>query len=267
MARFVFWQGKRGSKGALALRRAIDEAGHRTFRIKSQNSRFIPRNSDIIINWGTSNVRYDDCGATVLNPARSIDICANKISFFRKMEANQVRELPMVVYNYDDAYELMESDPDMVMYCRTKVQGNSGSGIVVAHTKEELVQCNLYTVGIKDIQRELRVHVFRNRILSFAQKKRLSSEAREERGFEGTPDEEIRNLKGGWIFARSGVEVSEDILDRCKDVLQYLEMDFCALDIVEDTHGNFFFLEANTAPGLQGTTLTEYTEAIIGVAG
>jgi D-alanine-D-alanine ligase-like ATP-grasp enzyme len=43
-----------------------------------------------------------------------------------------------------------------------------------------------------------------------------------------------------------------------------LGLDFGAVDIIEDKEGNFYVLEINTAPGLEGHTVTSYAKAFHG---
>jgi glutathione synthase/RimK-type ligase-like ATP-grasp enzyme len=39
-----------------------------------------------------------------------------------------------------------------------------------------------------------------------------------------------------------------------------LGLDFGAVDIIQDDGGNFYVLEVNTAPGLEGQTIKSYAE-------
>ena len=45
------------------------------------------------------------------------------------------------------------------------------------------------------------------------------------------------------------------------DVINYFELEFGAVDLIETESGKTFVLEVNTAPGLEGTTLTKYGDA------
>ena len=261
MSRIRFWQGSRGSKTALALRLLLKERGMNVLRIKAENSRYKARVGDIIINWGSSDPIFDDTPAILLNSGYSVSLAANKKLFFKTLERAGVREIPICLYNYDDACEYIESlDYPSALYCRTKLTGNSGEGIVVAREAGEVVEAALYTEIIPNILREVRVHVFKGSVISYSQKKRMNRERIEDEGI--TLNEEVRNLNGGFIFAREGVSISQEIQDKCIEVAEILHLSFCAFDIIEDTNGSFYFLEANTAPGLQGTTLIEYSDAI-----
>jgi len=179
------------------------------------------------------------------------------------MEECGIREIPIFFTSYSDVMEWCESnwEEGMLIYCRTIITSHSGNGIVVAHSTEEVVDAPLYTVGIKDIEREVRVHIFDTHIIDITQKKRMGSERREEEGGI-TINEEIRNHSNGWVFAREGVCISDEIREMAERLVYFLSLDFCALDIVETRSGSFYFLECNTAPGLEGTTLIKYADAL-----
>jgi hypothetical protein len=83
------------------------------------------------------------------------------------------------------------------------------------------------------------------------------------------PDDEvnwkIRNTAGGFIFAREGVtpsNVHPDVLYQAQRAIAVIPgLDFGAVDVIWNrSRGGAYVLEINTAPGLEGTTLTRYTE-------
>ena len=105
--------------------------------------------------------------------------------------------------------------------------------------------------------------MFNNRIIDFAQKKQMSSATREERGVSEEPDGHIRNHGNGWIFARGGVEIQDEVKEVAIKAVSALGLDFGAVDIVITPQGVGKILEINTAPGLEGTTLESYKNAIL----
>lgn len=63
-------------------------------------------------------------------------------------------------------------------------------------------------------------------------------------------------------MARDGVVVSDETKAEAVKAVAALGLDFGAVDIVIDREGKPVILEVNTAPGIQGTTLTNYKRAI-----
>jgi D-alanine-D-alanine ligase-like ATP-grasp enzyme len=137
--------------------------------------------------------------------------------------------------------------------CRTKLNGHSGEGIVIANTVEELVNAPLYTQYIKKTQ-EYRVHVMHNEVF-FVQRKARKMEV---------PDEEVnwqvRNLAGGFIYANQNIEIDEEAKQQSIAAINALGLDFGAVDIIYGTDHQYYVLEVNTACGLAGTTLDKYVE-------
>jgi hypothetical protein len=130
---------------------------------------------------------------------------------------------------------------------------------------EQLEHAPLYTEGLT-VEREIRVHVWSGKTLDFAQKKRMSSGTREERGITEEPSDDIRNHSNGWIFARSGVTIPENAEQCASRATSAIGLDFGAVDIIITPEGVPKILEINTAPGLEGTTLENYVKAIMEIA-
>jgi hypothetical protein len=79
-------------------------------------------------------------------------------------------------------------------------------------------------------------------------------------------DWRIRNLDGGFIYARENVELPESVKTCALEVFSRLGLDFGAIDIIyNEKEGKAYALEVNTAPGLAGTTLDRYVEMIEGL--
>ena len=149
-------------------------------------------------------------------------------------------------------------------YCRTLLCSSQGRGIVVARSPEEVVDAPLYTKGIIRVAGEYRVHVFKGQIIDVVQKKKLSTEQRELRGI-GDVNPYIRNHSNGYIFAREDISYPDSVKTVALNAIEDLQLDFGAVDVVVSGYsGGAFVLEANSAPGLEGTTVQKYVEAIEG---
>ncbi len=79
------------------------------------------------------------------------------------------------------------------------------------------------------------------------------------------PDEQvtwkIRNLAGGFIFARGDCNPEEGVKEQAVKAVDALGLDFGAVDIIYTKKKEVLVLEVNTACGLVGTTLDKYVEA------
>jgi len=148
------------------------------------------------------------------------------------------------------------------VYCRTLSRASQGRGIVVAKTRDELVNAPLYTRGI-ECKREYRIHMFKGEMIDLVAKcipSRIDDLGSAE------PNDLIRNHHFGWVFARDAVTIPDEIIGQLKEIgsatMSALGLDFGAIDVVRDFDNNIYVLEVNTAPGMEGTTISRYADAI-----
>lgn len=238
MGRIRVYPYKQGSRSATALARAL---GIKVLRLR--NSKFRKRPNDLIINWGASHTPWES-----INDRNAVANASNKLNSFHRLKEAEI-SIPEFWTNKadipEDAYPIV---------CRTLLNSHSGRGIVVAETPEELVNCPLYVKYIKK-QDEFRVHVFFNEVILIQQKKRkLGCE---------NPNWQIRNHANGFVFARAGVETPTQVTEEAKKAVLALGLDFGAVDVVWNARRETaYILEVNTAPGLEGTTVTDYANAL-----
>lgn len=242
------WPYKAGSRSARALARGLDGKV-----IKRSNSRYRYRCSHTVINWGSTAVP-SDIPYTINQPER-VAIAANKSSSLSKMTLEFVKTPDFT--DTKDTARLWAANGHAVV-CRTLLQADSGRGIVLANTVDEVVDAPLYTKYVPKRQ-EFRVHVFDDVVID-VQRKALRQDVNREHA-----DWRIRNHSNGFVFARGDVE--EHANDRLKD-LAVAAVDahglvFGAVDIVwNELHDIYYALEVNTAPGLEGQTVNKYVNAI-----
>ena len=139
---------------------------------------------------------------------------------------------------------------------RTLVNSHSGRGIIIVEPGQELPVAPLYTL-YKKKSREFRIHIFNGKVIDFAEKKR--SRAVDDVNYS------VRNHANGWIFARENVIIPESAFELAIAGTAALGLDFGAADIIWNEHEQKpYILEVNTAPGLEGQTIINYTNATIG---
>lgn len=234
---------KQGSRSARAL---ADALGGRVLRL--QGSTYRRRPQDTIINWGSSATNDFTTG---LNSWQAVSRAGNKLRAFQAMQEGGV-QIPEFWTNENDIPN--EAFP---IVCRTILNGHSGAGIVIANTREELVAAPLYVKYMKK-RDEYRIHVGREGIIAI-QRKAIPN------GTEPT-DTRIRNHHNGYVFVRNNVEPPQQVVEQASLAIAALGLDFGAVDIIWNTHYQLAtVLEVNTAPGLCGTTITDYANYFRGL--
>lgn len=232
-----------GSRGATALSRAL---GGLCLRLNG--SRFQPRPTDLLINWGNTNCPYP----LALN-AGNINVVSNKLNFFRRMDDTGLMDIvPAYWTNREEI-----PDEAFPVVCRTVLAGHSGDGIVIANNRAELVPASLYVKYVKKNQ-EWRIHVGQRggeSIIIAVQRKARRLDV---------PDDavnwQVRNHHNGFIYARNdGAVPGDSIIEAAKRSLVASGLDFGAVDVIYNEHQErAYVLEINTAPGLEGSTLDDY---------
>lgn len=138
---------------------------------------------------------------------------------------------------------------------RTLTRASEGKGIVVAETPEQLPKAPVYTV-YKKKKREYRVHVYEDKVVCVLEK-------RKKKGFDGV-DAKIRNTANGYVFCRQDVTEPEGIRELAIKASKVTNSAFKGVDIgYNEKLNQLFVIEVNSAPGMEGTTVQQYTQAIL----
>lgn len=216
-------------------------------RIRRTGSRFVPRNGDVIINWGSSSCP-DYEPARVLNRRESIINAANKLTAFLLFAEGGV-ETPPFFTNYDS---IPREDESRRFVARGSLTGHSGAGITIGTRDEIRRDVHLYTAYIPKEQ-EYRVHVVGSSVV-FVQRKARRRDC-------DNPNWDVRNLAGGFVFvaAESPPEGTGELSVRA---VRALGLDFGAVDVILGRDGKLYVLEVNTACGLEQRTADKYAAAL-----
>lgn len=238
---------KSGSRSAKALATAL---GGKVLRL--EGSTFVSRNSDLIINWGNSSCSFP----LALNA--SVSEASDKLKFFYRMKDCDYSEIiPTFWTNQEDI-----PDSAFPIVCRTILSGHSGAGIVVANTRDDLVQSPLYVKYIKK-EDEYRVHVG-NRNGDYTTSNEhdfvtIAVQRKARRLDVEEPNWQIRNHANGFVFVRQNVNPPPSVLEVARKALEATGLDFGAVDVIWNAHQErAYVLECNTAPGLEGTSIEDY---------
>lgn len=206
---------------------------------------------DTLLNWGRSYLQVGR--AKVINKPEAVALATNKLKTFQHLKAQGFEDIPEWTTLSEEALTWIQSGNKV--YCRTQLTGRSGSGIVIAETPEDMVNAPLYTKNVKH-KYEFRIHVMNGEVIDEQQKKKRTN-------WDGPSTNGIRNYANGWIFARSDIIIPDVVSSAAINAVALLGLDFGALDIgYNETQNKAYVFEVNTAPGIEGTTLTKYVEAI-----
>ena len=224
----------------------------RTLHVLRVGHNYNAKRSDTIVNWGNSHPPHFRWMEQDLNKPDAIKLASNKLHTFAELICKDFNHIPQFTTEFEDAEDWINNGH--TVYCRKFLNAHSGNGIVIVDRVNQLVKAPLYTIKTKH-KDEYRVHVFKGEAIDVQKKKKRL-------GFDGSSSG-IRNHSNGWVYARSDVAIPDMLCSIAIQAVDLLGLDFGAVDIGHRIRDNkFFVFEVNTAPGLEGSTLDAYAQAI-----
>lgn len=150
------------------------------------------------------------------------------------------------------------------VFGRKYLNSSCGKGIVVWEPDDMLVHLNPGPLGCpvytkyKKKKREFRVHIYKDKVVAVTEKRRR-------RDFEGQRDTKIRNLANGYVFCQTVENIPKGLQELALAASKVTQSDFKGVDIGYNERNNeLFIIEVNSAPGIQGSNINAYVEAICG---
>jgi hypothetical protein len=142
------------------------------------------------------------------------------------------------------------------LFARTLINSTSGRGIVEFDSDAAVYpRAPLYTEYIPK-KAEYRFHVFAGEVIDIQQKKKKAGV--DER------NSRVRNLHNGYVYCRDGIVTPDGAADLAVRAVEACGYQYGAVDIIyNEKRGQCYVLEVNSRPGLMGTTLEKYAEALI----
>lgn len=252
MTKYVYAY-KNASEGSKALAEALGIK-----RIKHNGSKVRGGPGQVIFNWGAGRIPEElmVAGTTIYNRPERVIRTSNKLHSFNDL-AGACR-MPEYTTQLADAKRWLEQGH--MVFARTNLNGSGGDGIVIMypdHPDTHDVRANLYTKYVKK-QQEFRIHIVRNQVID-RQRKGLKEE------FRGREDNNffVRNLANGFVYVRNDIQVPEDVEAQALLAMTASRLDYGAVDVIYNaSQRQAYVLEINTAPGLQGTTVTNWANAL-----
>ena len=177
----------------------------------------------------------------------------NKIEQFRAFTEHQV-SCPAWTTDPNEVANLGSK----TVFARRLINSTGGRGIVEFQvgTEERIVQAPLYTAYIPK-KAEYRYHIFNGKVIDVQQK-------RKRRDHDEDRNTRVRNLSNGYVYCRDGISPPDGAADLAIRAVAAVGYQYGAVDMVYNEKQNkCYVLEVNSRPGLMGTTLERYTEALI----
>lgn len=231
-----------------------------TMRVR-RNGQYRARPRDLIINWGSTQIpRWWNLRAAqnTLNKPQYVENASAKYKTLQILRDTGINDCDFS-QNQNTAVNWLATPKYEhclnAVVCRTLTRANSGRGIVLARTPEEVVIAPLYT-RYKPKTNEYRVHVFRQfGVIDIQEKRKVV-------GFKELElmNRFIRNHPNGWVFCRENVDPPDEVISASEKAVLALNLDFGAVDIGWHPDYGIAIYEVNTAPGLEGTTLENYAK-------
>lgn len=180
----------------------------------------------------------------------------DKLTQYRWFKKNKLN-FPLFTESKEEAEKWMK-DWNLQMVCRTLLQGQEGHGIVIADTPEELVDAKAY-VEYTPKDREYRVNLFKGAIVNVREKLKKKGYVAPE-----DADPRIRNVVGGYVYCIPKRDIPQCVLDTATKAFRITDSDIIGVDVAYNSRTNRdFILEVNSAPSLEGVTVTDFSAAII----
>ena len=219
-------------------------------------------NDRIIINWGCSKplpASLFASGRALLNKPEAVAKAADKLKTFKTLKEHNDIKIP--TFYTPDQYSLVQEQlngsHNCIFMARSLLSGHSGQGITVLRNGDAIPSDAKIVVEYVKKKAEYRAHIVCGRMVLLAQKRKRSNT-------EQTRDQQlIRSCDNGWVHAINNVVTPPESLELMSiKAVQYLGLDFGAVDVIVSEDDQVYILEVNTAPGIEGeTTVRAYKEA------
>lgn len=222
-------------------------------RIKREGSSFKGGEHKLVINWGCTKVPPEVEKCMLLNKTSAVALVSDKLKFFNSMKDKV--NIPEFTTSQEEAQKWLE-DGSAVLG-RATLNGHSGQGIHIINSIDEWDKFShdKFKMYVKYIPKkeEYRVHVVGDQVID-VRRKAL-------KGGVLTPNWKIRNLAGGFIFAKDGFKAPEQVLEQSIKAVDLAGLDFGAVDVIwNEFRKEAYVLEINSAPGLEGSTIDNYAK-------
>lgn len=227
----------RGSKFAKTLQAALrDKVVNKIFRVDHQTAEY-------------KAARFPRRHVFQITPRPK-----NKLAQFKAFKDHDISS-PV----FEASGDALAAHGKRTWFARTLLNSTNGRGIVEFDYpgERDIPNAPLYTQYIPK-KTEYRIHVFGSSVIDVQQKKKRRDFSDENR------NTRIRNLANGYVYTRDGVSIPSHAADLAVRAVAALGYTYGAVDMVyNEKQDRYFVLEVNSRPGLMGTTVDKYVDALI----
>jgi glutathione synthase/RimK-type ligase-like ATP-grasp enzyme len=175
----------------------------------------------------------------------------NKIEQYQWFDKNLIPSPPWTLSK--EVAKQWASNEGRILVCRTLTRASEGRGIVLAETPEQVVNAPVYTLYMKK-KKEFRVHIYKDQIVHVLEKRKRAGVA---------CDSKVRNTANGYVFCSEAVAEPEGLRELALKASKVTQSDFKGVDIgYNEKKNELFVIEVNSAPGIMGTNVSRYIDAI-----
>lgn len=177
----------------------------------------------------------------------------NKVEQFTRFSRDEI-SCPQFATTAQDAKQLGVK----VLFARTLINSTNGRGIVEFESSADVYpRAPLYTEYIPK-KAEYRFHVFAGQVIDIQQKKKKAGVDENDR------NTRVRNLHNGYVYCRDGIVAPDGSADLAVRAVAACGYQYGAVDMVfNEKRNQCYVLEVNSRPGLMGTTVEKYADALI----
>lgn len=180
--------------------------------------------------------------------------CKDKIAQYEWFKAQGISALDFTT-SHEEAKTWVANG--QVVFARLLTRSSEGKGIVICETEEQVPMAPVYT-KYKKKKKEFRVHLFQQKVVHVLEK-------RKRKDFNEDRDTRIRNTANGYVFCSDGVVEPVGIRELALAASKVTNSDFRGVDIgFNEKLNELFVIEVNSAPGIEGSNINRYIQAICG---
>lgn len=217
--------------GSSSLKRLAEglstKLGYKVFRSKA------PRNN-------RENIVYGDC--------------KDKIEQYQFFKA---QDIPALEFTCNQQTAKEWAGNGITVVARLLTRSSEGKGIVIAETPEQVPMAPVFTAYRKK-KKEYRVHVFQDKVVAILEKRKRKEHV-------GDRDTRIRNTANGYVFCSENVVEPPGLRELALKASKVTNSHFKGVDIgFNEKLNELFVIEVNSAPGIEGSNISKYVEAIVG---